>query len=355
MHPVARWILPLFFAASLLAQNPITIQQSTLQSIFSAGNPIRIYASRDTLSTVNVGQRGGSNVYDFSSLTFSLIKIDTFRQVSTIPHLASRFPGTALTLNISDNPSLKEHVLFLWDNNRIVTPGDYKDLSADSFLVTQSSPPELFLRFPISYPDSSGETSRITRSFYSRGTLTRSEQHDIPIHSIVDGYGTLRLPGGESRPCLRIRWYEQPPNYHYKSFRYVTDNGMILSIDTQNDQPDEGVIELDGPILLLRTSPLTAVSETTMPLPFSLSQNYPNPFNPATVISFTVPGVRTLRDVSLRVYNVLGQEVATLVAGKVEAGHHQVQWRADGLPSGIYLYRLETGQRMETKKLVLVR
>lgn len=355
MRPAACLILPLFLAASLLAQNPVTIQQSTLQSIFTAGNPIRIYASSDTQSTINVGQRGGNNVYDFSSLNFSVAIIDTFRQVSTIPYLASRFPGTALTLNLSDHPSFKNHVLFLRDNNRILTPGDYKDFSADSFLVTQDNPPELFLRFPISYPDSTGETSRITRSFYSRGTLTRSEQNDIPMHYVVDGYGTLRLPGGESRPCLRLRWYEQPPNYHYKSFRYITDNGMIVVVDTQNDQPDEGMVEFNERVLLFRNSPLTTVSETTVPLQFSLSQNYPNPFNPATVIRFTVPSVGTHLDVSLRVYNMLGQEVATLVAGTVEAGHHQVQWQADGLPSGIYLYRLETGQQMESKKLVLIK
>lgn len=352
MRPVACLILPLLFAASLSAQNPITVQQSTLQNIFTAGNPIRIYASSDTLTSINVGQRGGNNVYDFSSLTLSLFKIDTFRQVSTISYLASRFPGTTLTLNLSDNPSLRIHVLFLWESNRILTPGDYADFSADSFLVTQDEPPELFLRFPISYTDSTGGTSRITRSFYSRGTLASSEQHDIPSHYVVDGYGTLRLPGGESRPCLRLRWYEQPPNYHYKSFRYVTDNGMILHVETKNDQPDVGTVALDGSVILFRTTPLTALSETTMPLQFTLSQNYPNPFNPSTKFEFQIPSGGF---VTLRIFDILGREAATVIQEELQAGLHRVDWQAVGLPSGVYLYRLEAGQWMETKKLVLLR
>ncbi|HXG37213.1 MAG TPA: T9SS type A sorting domain-containing protein [Bacteroidota bacterium] len=88
---------------------------------------------------------------------------------------------------------------------------------------------------------------------------------------------------------------------------------------------------------------------------FRLSQNYPNPFNPATVISFTLPDVGTRHDVSLRVFNMLGQEVATLVNGEMEAGYHQVQWQAEGLPSGVYFYRLEAGSFVETKKMMLVR
>ncbi|HXG37214.1 MAG TPA: T9SS type A sorting domain-containing protein [Bacteroidota bacterium] len=96
-------------------------------------------------------------------------------------------------------------------------------------------------------------------------------------------------------------------------------------------------------------------SFTVLPGEFSLHQNYPNPFNPATVIRFTLPGVGTRHEVSLRVFNMLGQEVATLVNGEMEAGHHQVQWQAEGLPSGVYFYRLEAGRFVETKKMMLVR
>ena len=89
------------------------------------------------------------------------------------------------------------------------------------------------------------------------------------------------------------------------------------------------------------------------PQTMTLNENYPNPFNPSTIISFSLPatGVATLR-----VYNILGQRVATLVDGVVRGGvEHSVTFNASSLPSGIYYYRLESAQRSETKKMVLLK
>jgi hypothetical protein len=88
------------------------------------------------------------------------------------------------------------------------------------------------------------------------------------------------------------------------------------------------------------------------PNDFDLSQNYPNPFNPSTTITYDLPARSHVR---LRIFNVLGQEVATLVDGNVEAGGHQVQWNAGRLASGVYLYQLKTGGHVETKKMVVLR
>lgn len=90
----------------------------------------------------------------------------------------------------------------------------------------------------------------------------------------------------------------------------------------------------------------------TLPKSFSLFQNYPNPFNPATTISFSLPS-RSL--VSLKVFDVLGREVSILVADKFPAGTYTHQWNAAGLPSGVYFYRLQAGDFIETKRLVLLR
>jgi len=99
--------------------------------------------------------------------------------------------------------------------------------------------------------------------------------------------------------------------------------------------------------------PLTAVHETP-PLPnqFALSQNYPNPFNPSTQIRYTVPKSINL---SLKVYDVLGREVITLVDGKIEPGEHAVGWNALKNPSGVYFYRFSAGNFVQTKKMTLVR
>jgi len=85
---------------------------------------------------------------------------------------------------------------------------------------------------------------------------------------------------------------------------------------------------------------------------FILSQNHPNPFNPSTTINFSIP---KSGEVSLKISNLLGEEVATLVSGNREAGSHTVQWDATGQPSGVYFCRLLTTDFVQTKKLVLLR
>lgn len=88
------------------------------------------------------------------------------------------------------------------------------------------------------------------------------------------------------------------------------------------------------------------------PCEFTLSQNYPNPFNPETKIGFRVSGSGW---VSLKVFDVLGREVASLVKEKKEAGTHMVTFDASKLTSGVYFYRLSAGGFVETRKLLLLK
>jgi len=86
---------------------------------------------------------------------------------------------------------------------------------------------------------------------------------------------------------------------------------------------------------------------------FSLNQNYPNPFNPSTTISFTL---RNAVNVTLRIYNVIGQEVATLINGNtMNMGTHTISFNASSLSSGMYLYRLEAGSFTSTKTMMLIK
>jgi predicted GH43/DUF377 family glycosyl hydrolase len=90
----------------------------------------------------------------------------------------------------------------------------------------------------------------------------------------------------------------------------------------------------------------------TIPLEFTLNQNYPNPFNPRTNIEFSIPNTEF---VTLKIYNILGQEVATLFSDKLKAGSYNYSWDAGSLASGVYLYQLQTGEHIETRKMVLLR
>ncbi len=93
-----------------------------------------------------------------------------------------------------------------------------------------------------------------------------------------------------------------------------------------------------------------------LPQGFSLSQNYPNPFNATTLIRYAVPAVSGQQStVSLKIYNILGQKVATLVNEKQPPGYRAVSWDAGDMASGIYFYRLQAGEFVQTKRLLLLK
>jgi hypothetical protein len=89
-----------------------------------------------------------------------------------------------------------------------------------------------------------------------------------------------------------------------------------------------------------------------IPKLYSLRQNYPNPFNPSTTIEFTLP---TSEFVTLKIFNILGEEVTTLVNDKLQAGVHTYQFEGSNLASGVYMYRIEAGEYNKVMKMILLK
>lgn len=102
------------------------------------------------------------------------------------------------------------------------------------------------------------------------------------------------------------------------------------------------------------SSIVTSISENTKlePTQFKLDQNYPNPFNPSTVISYQLA---VGSHVTLKVYDILGNEVATLINGQKSAGNYSVKFNASNLSSGVYFYQLKAGNLVRTKKMILLK
>jgi flagellar hook assembly protein FlgD len=101
----------------------------------------------------------------------------------------------------------------------------------------------------------------------------------------------------------------------------------------------------------------TGVENEFIPVSHNLFQNYPNPFNPSTIISYSIPNVSF---VSLKIYDILGREVITLVNSEQNIGIHNVQWNGNNnfgnkVSSGIYLYKIEAGDFIMTKKMLLLK
>jgi len=142
----------------------------------------------------------------------------------------------------------------------------------------------------------------------------------------------------------------------YSRITYAEGIG-IISYCSGEPPPCSGYTDLIGCVIngvVIGDTLLTGIEQTSTTLPdkFYLAQNYPNPFNPETVVSFTVPEKSF---VSLKIYNVLGVEMITLVGEEKTPGYYNYKWNGQSFPSGIYYYKLETEQFAQTRKMILVK
>jgi len=132
----------------------------------------------------------------------------------------------------------------------------------------------------------------------------------------------------------------------------VSESGkLILS--------SSGVTSVSNRIRIIPTSEMPPsapsdayINQKTIPSRYALEQNYPNPFNPSTIIRYALP---VEAKVTLKIYDLLGQEVSTLVDGSQEAGYHEIIWSRIRVGTGVYYYRLTAGPFVQTKKLLLLR
>lgn len=138
------------------------------------------------------------------------------------------------------------------------------------------------------------------------------------------------------------------PNGDYYLFIGADMNNVISeSNETNNDY------YITSPITIPPESPIiTPEKQSFLPDQFALDQNYPNPFNSSTTIRYSIP---VSGYVTLNIYTTEGRIVKTLIDAQQHAGRYEILCKAKGLPSGIYLYRLEAGSYIETKKLILQR
>jgi hypothetical protein len=132
----------------------------------------------------------------------------------------------------------------------------------------------------------------------------------------------------------------------------LTDQSISKSIDMAVQASYS--FDYNSPRIFTITSTITGVDNNTQnkPTSYALGQNFPNPFNPSTQIEFSIP---QSSHVTLKIYDVLGKEVASLVDGAMGVGTYTTTWNAQNSPSGVYFYRLTAGSYTMTRKLLLLR
>lgn len=146
----------------------------------------------------------------------------------------------------------------------------------------------------------------------------------------------------------------------FQSLATGIPRGVVASDFDLDGKTDLAIIATDefgqdSLFVLYNTGNVSGISEENfqqIPENFSLSQNYPNPFNPSTTIRFELPESDI---VTLKIFNILGEEISTLVNTELKAGKHEYQFNANNLSSGIYFYRIQAGSFTETKKMILIR
>jgi hypothetical protein len=132
---------------------------------------------------------------------------------------------------------------------------------------------------------------------------------------------------------------------------YYDTKGIAWSVDCWDDKIFVADSRYGMPII--RNTLITNVNDQqASPSEFQLSQNYPNPFNPSTKIKYSIP---QSSNVELKIYDLLGNEMETLVNEEKVVGTYEIKWYAQNLPSGVYFYQLKAGQFIETKKMLLLK
>jgi hypothetical protein len=186
-----------------------------------------------------------------------------------------------------------------------------------------------------------GNTVQHGLGLLNRGTYNYIQMLDanVDVVSGTDYFVVLSVPGAVDTVRVRMDNGSVAAN---RSHRF--DGSVWVAITPNN--------------LRIRAIVTTAAGVTSvdpvqgLAVEYELLQNYPNPFNPATTIGFSIPAKSK---VSLRIFNLLGQEVALLANDDLAAGKYQIRWSPEGLASGTYFYRLQAGSYVESKKLLYLK
>lgn len=174
--------------------------------------------------------------------------------------------------------------------------------------------------------------------------VMQREQDDYAVIAIMQTTDPVTYRSHEDMVIMRVI-VEATKDWDTNGFLKQVRLHRVCPVDgEQNMQSDTG--------MTMAYAENDSRSTDNMPVRFELVGNYPNPFNPTTTIQFGIPEDQ---HVSIRVYNLIGNEVATLVNQPMNQGYHEVQFNANELSSGVYIYRMQAGGTVQTRKMVLVK
>jgi len=223
--------------------------------------------------------------------------------------------------------------------------------------IVKRTPEKLILGVPYYGPHwtTSGAEEGATVLKYQNAVRFREAKNDFETYGVLWSvkYNTS--------------WYEYLSGFTQHQVWVDNDSSLSLKYDLAISKNLKGIgmwaLGYDGARNelwdLLEDKLVSVKSKTEKPDKFLLLQNYPNPFNPTTTIKYSIPSVKTLyatsQHVILKIYDLLGREVATLINEEKQPGNYSVFFNALNLPSGTYFYQLRYGKYLQTKKMILIK
>ena len=358
-------ILLLIAVASFTAFAQISITSADLNAEYSPGTTTTV--KTDTfVTTMDIGQLGATQ-WDFSFLISNpgLEINSTAVDPATTPY-AGDFPDANLgtySLIVIQGDTAEAYSYFSL-NGSFDTHGSVVEaeiMNSSAVITTTNIPQEPNATIPYTFNsmvDYSGAQTIITEI---NDTVVNTVNQTIVTHSEVDAYGPMTMPGGQIYDALRVRVDEItiiagfPPPFNYDrhiSYDFITTNGSFVNVPSDTTKPNTGVIANTASIAWAGPFVADVQVGETIPSDYKLSQNYPNPFNPSTSIEYSVPEESF---VELKVYDVLGNEVATLVNEERIAGVYRADFSGNDLASGLYIARLTAGNYTGSIKMTLMK
>jgi predicted outer membrane repeat protein len=198
-------------------------------------------------------------------------------------------------------------------------------------------------------PDSNNQECGFIDGLYSNIQGGLVEEGNIDADPLFAD--TIHFYLSENSPCIDAG----DPDTDFNDWEDINNPGFALWPAFGTLRNDMGAYGGHGEHIYITGIKEDEIGDTQFPTQYRLSQNYPNPFNPKTNIEFQIPKSEL---VTLKIYNILGEEVATLVSERLTAGSFSYEWdasRSAGMASGVYLCRLQAAGFVETRKMILMR
>lgn len=355
----------LTFLIAFKVDAQISITVSDLSAQLQIGKKITTYRDGTTTS-LNIGSTG-QTTWDFSTLVIADQYVTESKSFTSSAYAAD-FPEAQFASyyeGVSQGTASQT-----WVYNTIAA--DFFTNGTGTFTSPQGvstvikiiySPQKLQYKLPIAFNGSwvsqGSALLKTTITVPIIGNQTTTIAQTYQSNFLVDAWGTVKMPGGKILNALRIREESSITTSGQTAanvfYHILTKTGESVRITLNNTTANSGVVSIaavswtsgDGV-----SNPTSVERMSEIPSGFFLSQNYPNPFNPSTKIQFRVS---SFGFVSLKVYDALGQEVATVVNEKLNSGTYEVKFDASNLSSGIYFYRLRAGEFSLIKKMIVIK